>query len=273
MQRVHADLNALGEVEDPLLQVADSWASSARLLLLDEIHVHDITDAMLLGGLLTELFKRGVTVVTTSNVPPDGLYKDGLQRDRFLPAIDQIKAHTDVVEMGGNTDYRLRLLQTEPTYLIGSFTKGKADPATQRLMQEHFERLRTNEPDARQSIVVNNRDIAFVARAGDLVWFTFDTLCNTPRSTHDYIEIATLFHTVMISDIPVLNDMRNDAARRLVNLVDEFYDRNVKVIASAQVAPDELYTGERLAFEFVRAASRLTEMQTTDYLAAERVSL
>ena len=270
MQRMHADLRQLGEVEEPLTLIADKWAVSARLLLLDEIHVHDITDAMLLGGLLAELFKRGVTLVTTSNVPPDGLYKDGLQRDRFLPAIALITAHTNVVEMGGSTDYRLRLLQTEPIYLVGSFSEGRVDQATRQLMRNHFDRLRRYEPESQAAITINRREIPVIRKAGDLVWFSFDTLCNTPRSTQDYIEIATLFHPVMISDVPVLNDNRNDAARRLANLIDEFYDRSIKVVVSAQQAPDSLYTGKRLAFEFVRAASRLNEMQTSDYLAAER---
>lgn len=265
MQRIHDDLTQLGEIENPLQRVADAWAVDARLLLLDEIHVNDITDAMLLGGLCSELFNRGVTLVTTSNVPPDGLYRDGLQRARFIPAIERIKAHTEVVEMVGDTDYRLRLLQTEATYLVK--TLPASDDDIGQRMTEHFERLAFGNVDARQTVDINGRDIPISGLARDVVWFDFKALCASARSTHDYIEIATLFRTVLISDVPVMDDMKNDEARRFVNLVDEFYDRNVNLIVSADAPPDGLYTGKRLSFEFERSASRLTEMQTTEYLA------
>jgi len=262
MQRIHDDLNALGEIENPLHTVADRWAQQARLLLLDEIHVNDITDAMLLGGLLSALFDRGVTLVTTSNRHPDDLYKNGLQRARFVPAIERIKAHTDVVEMVGETDYRLRLLQTESIYLVAT---SREDVALR--MQAHFDRLAIGSPDTRPSITINGRDIPILGRAGDVIWFSFDALCASARSTHDYLEIAALFHTVLISDVPTMDNSNNDEARRFVNMVDEFYERSVKLIISAEALPDALYTGERMAFEFVRAASRLTEMQTTEYLS------
>lgn len=264
MQRIHDDLKALGQIEDPLKKVADQWAKEARLLLLDEIHVNDITDAMLLGGLCSELFDRGVTLVTTSNVPPDGLYKDGLQRARFLPAIERIKAHTHVVEMIGDTDYRLRLLQTEAIYLVPKAGESVSD--VEQRMQAHFDRLAIGSPEANTNLNVHQRDIPVLAVAGDVVWFDFKALCASARSTHDYIEIATLFHTVLISNVPVMDDMKNDEARRFVNLVDEFYDRSVKLVLSAAALPDALYTGKRLSFEFERSASRLTEMQTTEYL-------
>lgn len=268
MQRIHADLRELGQVENPMPLVADKWASQTRLLVLDEIHVNDITDAMLLGSLMTALFERGVTLVTTSNLHPDDLYKDGLQRARFLPAIEQIKNHTNVYEMVGDTDYRLRLLQREAIFVVSEFENGRAGPAAARAMTQHFERLSGGENDQIESMMVGGRELPVVARSRDIVWIDFDTLCNTPRSTGDYIELATTFHTVLLSDVPVLNENRNDAARRLVNLVDEFYDRHVKLIVSAEADPDALYTGKRLEFEFVRAASRLMEMQTTAYLSA-----
>lgn len=264
MQRIHDDLKALGQIEDPLKTVADHWAQDARLLLLDEIHVNDITDAMLLGGLCSELFDRGVTLVTTSNVPPDGLYKEGLQRARFIPAIERIKAHTNVVEMIGDTDYRLRLLQTEAIYLVPK--AGQALSELEQPMQAHFDRLAIGAPEMDTALSVNQRDIPVIAVAGDVVWFDFKALCASHRSTHDYIEIATLFHTVLISNVPVMDDMKNDEARRFVNLVDEFYDRCVKLVLSAEALPDALYAGKRLSFEFERSASRLTEMQTTEYL-------
>lgn len=271
MQQIHDDLRKLEGVKNPMHQIADDWASRSRLLLLDEIHVNDITDAMLLGGLLTELFNRGVTLVTTSNVPPDGLYKNGLQRARFLPAIAQILKHTTVVEMVGETDYRLRLLQTQDTYLVSSFTDGAADSKTQMAMSELFDKLCTDAANKSTSIELNTREIPALGHATDIVWFSFDALCNSTRSTQDYIELASLYKTIMISDIPVMNDVSNDAARRFVNMIDEFYDRHVKLIVSAAASANHLYEGRRLAFEFERAASRLFEMQTTEYLAKGHV--
>lgn len=270
MQKIHADLRALDGVENPMEQVADDWAARSRLLLLDEIHVNDITDAMLLGGLLTALFKRGVTLITTSNVPPDGLYRDGLQRARFLPAIAQICKHTEVLEMVGVTDYRLRLMQTRPIYCVSRFVDGKADNKTQNALQSYFEQLRTEHTPPEKTALINGRKLPVLGRSADIVWFSFDTLCNTPRSTADYIEIAGYFQTVIISDIPVMGSGSDDAARRFVNLVDEFYDRHVKLIVSAEADADKLYTGARLAFEFERAASRLFEMQGTAYLESEK---
>jgi len=272
MQQIHTNLRKLEGVENPIDIIADEWASKVRLLLLDEIHVNDITDAMLLGGLLTALFERGVTLVTTSNVPPTGLYKDGLQRARFLPAIAQICKYTNVLEMTGVTDYRLRLLQTEPIYCVSEFTQGRSSKEAQAAMQAHFERLTVEGVDQRESIELNGRMLPLLGRSADLVWFSFDTLCNTPRSTEDYIEIASVFGTVLISDIPVMDEMSSDAARRFVNLIDEFYDRHVKLVVSAEATADKLYVGERLAFEFERAASRLFEMQTTDYLSSGRTT-
>lgn len=268
MQQIHDDLKALDGVENPMEKVADDWATRARLLLLDEIHVNDITDAMLLGGLLTALFKRGVTLVTTSNVPPEGLYRDGLQRARFLPAIAQICKHTDVLEMVGVTDYRLRHLQTQPVYSVSNFTEGRAATRTRQIMQSHFDQLRSDGTKREEPIEINGREIPVLGVSGDLAWFSFETLCNTARSTADYIEIASRFSTVMISDIPVMTARTDDAARRFVNLVDEFYDRQTKLIVSAEARADQLYAGERLAFEFDRAASRLFEMQSSEYLAA-----
>ncbi len=270
MKQIHDDLRKLEGVEDPILRIADDWASHSRLLLLDEIHVNDITDAMLLGGLLTALFNRGVTLITTSNVPPDGLYKDGLQRARFLPAIAQICKHTDVLEMVGPTDYRLRILRKEPVYRVSRFSDGMADRKTQRAMQRYFDTIRADFDAKSSSIQINSRTVETIGHTGDIAWFAFDALCNSTRSTQDYIELASQFQTIMISDIPVMNDGSDDAARRFVNMIDEFYDRHVKLIVSAEAPADKLYTGKRLSFEFERAASRLFEMQTTEYLGAGR---
>ena len=175
-----------------------------------------------------------------------------------------------MLEMVGDTDYRLRLLQREAIYIVSQFENRRGDKASRQAMKQHFERLAVGKKENATSMQVNGRELPLLARSGDVVWLDFDELCNTPRSTNDYIELATTFHTVLLSDVPVLDENRNDAARRLVNLVDEFYDRHVKLIISAEAMPDELYTGKRLEFEFVRAASRLMEMQTTEYLSVQR---
>lgn len=263
MKRIHDELSVLKDTEDPLIVIADKWIADSRLLVLDEMHVNDITDAMLLGGLLTALFERGLTLITTSNVHPDNLYLTGLQRDRFLPAIEQIKRHTDVHEMDSGADYRLRTLESADIYLDAG------DYSSERILRENFENLCTqNAPYNTQPLVLNGRPLSVVQSGDGVAWFTFNELCNTPRSTHDYIEIAMLFHSVLISDIPVLDENRNDEARRLVNLIDELYDKNVNLVVSAYAEPEGLYKGTRLLFEFVRAASRLREMQTLDYLAS-----
>ncbi|MFK7891832.1 MAG: cell division protein ZapE, partial [Granulosicoccus sp.] len=246
MQQIHTDLRAYEGVDEPLSRIADDWAKRARLLLLDEIHVNDITDAMLLGGLLTQLFRRGVTLVTTSNVPPNGLYKGGLQRARFLPAIAQIEMHTDVLEMTGVTDYRLRMMEKEPIYLVQQSADGGSELETKNAMQAHFDRLRSDLEKSETHVTVNSREIPVIAQSADVVWFSFQALCETDRSTQDYIELATLYHTVMISNIPVMDENSSDAARRFVNLVDEFYDRGIKLIVSAEATADKLYTGKRL---------------------------
>ncbi len=266
MRAIHHELRELGEIENPLDVIADRWIKKSRLLVLDEMHVNDITDAMLIGGLLTSLFDRGLTMITTSNVHPDNLYRDGLQRARFLPAIEQIKQHTQVHDMAGETDYRLRVLENVDIY----FDSG--DAGSHERMLENFNELTRNESVLDQALDVNGRSIPVVRRAETVVWFGFDALCNTPRSTHDYIEIATVFSTVFISGIEILDENRNDEARRLVNLIDELYDRHVNLVVSAEATPEALYTGSRLSFEFVRAASRLREMQTRDYIASQAVS-
>jgi len=262
MKSIHDELKLHKGEEDPLLQIADKWIAQARLLVLDEMHVHDITDAMLLGKLLTALFERGLTLITTSNVVPDDLFKNGLQRERFIPAIEQIKQHTHVYSMAGDTDYRLRVLESANTYI--DCTNKDANI----ILKQHFDQLCVNrESISTTALRINMRELPVVQVGDGIVWLEFDTLCNSPRSTHDYIEIATLFHTVIVSNVQVMDDTCNDAGRRWVNLIDELYDRSVNVIISAQADPEELYQGKRLAFEFIRAASRVTEMQTKAYFA------
>lgn len=261
MHDVHGDLRALGGVEAPLERVADRIAASARVLCLDELYVTDIADAMLLGGLFAALFDRGVTLVATSNVPPAGLYRDGLQRARFLPAIALLERHTEVLEVDGGSDYRLRELERAPLYV-----STQAYDAESRLRQR-FAAIAGTAGAADGTVSINDRTVPVRQRSEDVVWFAFEAICEGPRSQADYIEIARCYHTIIVSGVPVFDATREDAARRFIALVDEAYDRGVKLVISADAQPADLYRGDRLAFEFRRTASRLTEMQSHDYLA------
>ena len=263
MQEVHARLEQLraAGTENPLEHVGATVANEIRVLCFDELYVSDIADAMLLAGLFGALTGHGVTLVFTSNVPPDGLYRDGLQRSRFLPAIALIERVTAVVEVDGASDYRLRQLKRAPLYLSSA-----AEDADAFLLQR-FEAIAGEPGSAGGTIEIEGRPIEVRHRAAGAVWFEFAALCDGPRSTADYIEIARQFHTVVLANVPVLGPDDDDAARRLIALVDEFYERGVKLLVSAATAPEALYHGERLAFEFRRTASRLAEMQSHDYLA------
>lgn len=261
MRDVHARLRQLRGTPDPLRKIAEGWSRDMRLLCLDEFHVVDITDAMLLGQLLAVLFARGVTLVTTSNEAPDDLYRGGLQRERFLPAIALIKQHLDVVEFGGGVDYRWRTLTRAATYYT------PADAAAESALTECWRGLTRSAPQAASPLKVEGREIPVRARADGAVWFEFADLCEGPRGTLDYIEIACCHHTVLLSGVPVFGEESADAARRFINLVDEFYDRGVNLLLSAAAAPEQLYRGSRLTASFRRTASRLVEMQSQEYLA------
>ena len=261
MHEVHAELKKLPEQTDPLKAVAEHFRSRGRVICFDEFFVSDITDAMLLGRLFEHLFAIGVTLVATSNVPPDQLYKDGLQRERFLPAIRRLKSHTQVLEMDGGTDYRLRHMQDTELFYVPAGTKADAH------LEQVFQRLAGHHPAEPGALFINDRSIPTRRHVDGVAWFDFAALCEGPRSQEDYIEIARGFHTVLLSGVPKLGPDQEDAARRFVALVDEFYDRRVKLAASAAVPVAELYAGKRLGFEFERARSRLTEMQTRQYLS------
>jgi cell division protein ZapE len=263
MREVHAELRGIKDVENPLDAAAARIASRARVICLDEFFVADIGDAMILAGLLQGLFARGVTLIATSNVPPRQLYRDGLQRQRFLPAIDLIERHVEVFNLDGGTDYRLRELQQAPTYLPS------AAAPTRTAMAGRFAALAGGSTGGATLLSIEERHIAALATAPGMVWFEFAAICEGPRSQNDYIELARLYHTVFISDVPVFTSANENAARRFIMLIDEFYDRNVNIVLSAAAAPAALYQGERLRFEFERAASRLIEMQTQHYLAGE----
>ncbi len=263
MRQVHAQLRAAAAREQPLEAVAQQLAQSAQVICLDEFFVADIADAMLLAGLFDGLYRRGVTLVATSNAPPDELYKDGLQRTRFLPAIELIKSRMDVVHLDGGVDYRLRQLEQAPTYLDSRL----ADSAAQ--LRLRFAALAGDSPTGPSILTIEDRSITALATGVGSAWFEFSELCTGPRSPSDYIELARMFHTIFIADIPQFTSADEDAARRFIAAIDEFYDRGVKLVVSAAAPPAALYHGERLHFEFQRAASRLVEMQTQKYLAAE----
>jgi cell division protein ZapE len=261
MKDVHARLRTLRETSDPLERVAADMARDARVLCLDELFVSDIADAMLLAGLFAGLVRRGVTLVFTSNAPPHELYRDGLQRQRFLPAIALIEEHCAVLHLDGGQDYRLRQLEKAPLYL-----DALAPDADARLAQR-YEELADAPPGAPGNIVVEDRPIPCRAATVEVVWFDFEAVCTGPRSQSDYVEIARDYHTVLVGRVPRLDATQEDAARRFIALVDEFYDRGVKLVLSAAASPAELYTGDKLRFEFERTRSRLAEMQTHEYLA------
>jgi cell division protein ZapE len=263
MQRVHHELREVSGERDPLRLVGARIAAEARVLCFDEFFVADITDAMLLAGLLEELFARGVTLVATSNVEPDHLYRDGLQRQRFLPAIELLKRHVRVINVDGGTDHRLRLLEQAELY------HSPLDAGADASLERSFASLAPEQGRADVELQVEGRVIRARRVADDVAWFEFAELCEGPRSQNDYIEIAREFHAILLGNVPVFTAEREDAARRFINLVDELYDREVKLVVSAAAAPAELYRGTRLYHEFQRTASRLTEMQSREYLALE----
>ncbi|MBT8099172.1 MAG: AFG1 family ATPase [Gammaproteobacteria bacterium] len=266
MHNVHAALAELDDIEDPLDRVAEDIAADTRVLCFDEFFVSDIGDAMILGRLLDGLFRRGVVLVATSNAAPDDLYKNGLQRQRFLPAIDALKANTRVVHMDGGVDYRLRLLQQAGTYLTPD------DEQALKALCHYFDESASSQRSENQPLSVNGRDIDTRLHAKGIAWFDFEQICDGPRSQNDYIEIARWYPTVIVSGIPQLDRGNEDQARRFIALVDEFYDRRVKMLVSAAAPIDTLYCGRRLRFEFERTKSRLIEMQSTEYLASPHLA-
>jgi len=263
MHDVHAELTRLKRQRSPLDAVAASLARETRVLCLDELYVTDIADAMILGGLFEGLLRRGVTLVITSNTPPEELYKDGLQRERFVPAIQLLERNLDVFRLAGATDHRLRRLTQAGTWLAA----GAPDTAA-RLMTL-FAGLADHGGHAGGVIDINGRSIPVRQSGGGAVWFEFTALCSGPRSQEDYIEIARVYQSVILAGVPVMGPTRDDEARRFIALVDEFYDHNVNLIVSAHAPATGLYQGERLRAAFARTTSRLIEMQSVDYLARE----
>lgn len=263
MRDVHTELGRIKQQAEPLELVAQRLAARARVICLDEFFVADIGDAMILAGLFDGLFRRGVTLVATSNLPPQELYKDGLQRQRFVPAIELLRKHVDVIHLDGGIDYRLRQLEQAPTYMDSRL------PGSAAALQERFSALTGAAAGGPATLDIEGRPLRAVNVGHGTVWFEFGELCEGPRSQNDYIELARLYHTIFIANIPVFGTLNENAARRFIMLIDELYDRGVKIVVTAAAPPAELYRGERLHFEFERAASRLTEMQTKHYLAGQ----
>lgn len=261
MQEIQDELAHLRHQRDPLKIVARHYAQRARVLCLDEFYVEDITDAMLLHGLLAALTEEGISLVFTSNIPPQKLYENGLQRERFLPAIALIEQHTQVFELRGDTDHRLRQLQQADTWL------SPVDARSEEQLKQRFCRLAPGEIICDCPLQINHRAIPSRRYTDGIAWFDFFPLCNAPRSSHDYIEIARRFHTVFISAVPIMGEEQDDWAHRFIDLVDEFYDHRVNLLVSAASEPAQLYTGQRKVFEFQRTVSRLTEMRSHEYLA------
>ncbi len=260
MQRVHKELNELRGEKNPLELVADRIHADAVVICFDEFFVTDITDAMLLKGLFEQLFQRGVTLVATSNIIPDRLYENGLQRERFLPAIALVKAFCQVLNVDSGIDYRLRVLTHVELY------HHPLDAAAQQNLQQSFDELAHGALVYQEDIIINDRDVAVTARTEDVLWCDFSELCEKPRSASDYIEIAREYHTVLLSNVPVMSEKNDDATRRFINLIDELYDRQVKLIITAEASIDDIYAGGRLNFEIKRTRSRLQEMQSQEYL-------
>ncbi len=261
MQSIHEELKGLRQTADPLSKIGRSFSKRCRLLCLDEFFVLDIGDAVILSGLLRSLLENGVVIVVTSNTKPDNLYLGGIQRDRFMAAIRLINSQMDVVEINDGTDYRLQTLAGRPLYYDS--LSAETDAALNQLFEEW------SADSGRKSgpLEILNRSIQTLGYSDSLVWFEFSGICDGPRSKLDYIEIANLYRTVMISNIPELNWEFENQARRFIELVDEFYDRGVHLVISAETEINALYTGTRLVKEFERTVSRLHEMQTERYLS------
>ena len=262
MKRVHEDLTKLKGHKNPLTLIANEIAKETRIICFDEFFVSDIADAMILGTLFEEIFKQGVTLVATSNIEPDGLYKDGLQRARFLPAIALLKQNTEIINVDSGVDYRLRVLEKADLYYTPNDKKAEQE------LETVFSKLMETPSDIKESIElsIERRNIHVKKLCKAAIWFEFKDICDGPRSQNDYIDIAKVYQAVLISNVEQLDTSKEDMAIRFIYLVDEFYDRNVKLILSAEVPLDSLYVGTRSSFAFQRTLSRLLEMQSHEFL-------
>lgn len=261
MQFIHDELKTHRNRADPLDIISEKIARKTRVLCFDELYVSDIADAMLLGNLFRGLFDRGVTLVATSNCAPDELYRDGLQRARFLPTIKLLKDNTQVFNLDSGIDYRLRHLEHARTWFDMRQTENPHEMLTL------FNHLTEGSATEHSTLELNHRKLKVRRQGNNALWFEFKELCDGPRGPADYIELARCYHAIFISNMPQLNASTDNQARRFINLVDEFYDRGVKLFVSAATMPEEIYQGTQLGFEFRRCLSRLTEMQSQEYLS------
>lgn len=266
MHFVHDELKKYQGKKDPLAHIARIFSKQTKILCFDEFHVVDIADAMILSRLIQHLLKQGLYLVMTSNLKPGDLYANGLQRDKFLPTIALLEQNLQILALGGTTDYRLRFLRHDPLYYYPH------DQTAEQALTRAFEHLAPEGGKENQILMITQRALPTRRCASNIVWFEFQDLCQSARSAIDYIEIARSYHTVLLSHVPQMHEGQEDVVRRFIILIDEFYDRRVKLIMSAEVPLDKLYQGERLAFEFQRTGSRLTEMQSVDYLAKSHLS-
>lgn len=263
MRAVHRELDELKGIENPLDEVANRVARKYRLICFDEFHVSDIADAMILYNLLKALFDRGVSFVMTSNYHPDTLYPDGLHRDRMLPTIALLKERLDVVNVDAGKDYRQRALQQVKAY------HAPLNAASDAAMREAYAKIAETQ-DEDPKVNIEAREIRALRKAGGVIWFDFSTLCGGPRSQNDYLELASMFHTILLSNVPQMSASMSSEARRFTWLIDVLYDHKVKLIMSAEVEPEGLYTAGVLANEFHRTVSRIVEMQSEEYMTSER---
>ena len=263
MHNVHRELQRQSGHSNPLRIVAKQLSDEAGVLCLDEFHVTDIGDAMILSNLMQELINRQITLVSTSNTNPDRLYWNGLQRERFLPAIQLLKSHCEVIEIMSDTDYRLQTLAEATLYYC------PADASARQRLSECFDKLEPEPSSENTAIEIAGRMLESLRISDDVVWFDFAELCEGPRSQADYLELALEFHAVLLSSVPIMGESDDSAARRFIHLVDVLYDHGVKLIVSADAKPFELYKGVQLRDSFARTASRLIEMQSHEYLAKE----
>ncbi|MFW1858449.1 cell division protein ZapE [Acinetobacter defluvii] len=263
MQFVHKELNKLSGQRNPLDLVADQIYKDAVVICFDEFFVSNVTDAMILSDLFQKLFSRGITLIATSNIAPDGLYKNGIHRDRFLPTIEMVKKNCVVLNVDAGVDYRLRVLKQAQLF------KSPLNEANSAWMAERFKALVSSQVVFKDPIMINNRVVQTLGHTEDVLWCDFSELCMKPRSPSDFIEIANIYNTVLVSNVPHLNDFLSEGTRRFIYLVDEFYDRGVKLLLTSADTIIEIYEGEKLAFEIERTRSRLLEMQSDDYLQSE----
>jgi cell division protein ZapE len=263
MQFVHKELNKLSGQRNPLDLVADQIYKDAVVICFDEFFVSNVTDAMILSDLFQKLFARGITLVATSNIAPEGLYKNGIHRDRFLPTIELVQKNCVILNVDAGVDYRLRVLKQAQLF------KSPLTEANQVWMSDRFKALTQGQAQLTSAITINHRVVETRGHTEDVLWCEFSELCFKPRSPADFIEIANVYNTVLVSDVPKLNDFLSEGTRRFIYLVDEFYDRGVKLLLTSEDTIIDIYDGDKLAFEIERTRSRLLEMQSDEYLNAE----